>query len=337
MLSMTRKVLLVPTGLVLGLAGCGGGGSPTGPGPSPDPTYSVTATVFYDENGNGQLDPTEVVRLPQVEVVVGPVSGRSASGSGQAVVTGVPPGTQQVAIRTESVPFFFVPGSPVTVQVPQTGGDIRFPMRLPIGNNHPNVYMAFGDSLTVGVGSSDGNGFRIKLQNLLGPYLGRAEVIDQGKDGTFSTVGADRIPGSLSRNRPAYNLILYGTNDWNDQSCQGQSAAKCFTIDALRIVVEETKAAQTLPVLATLPPANPTKNDGRNVWIDGMNVLIKALAREEGALVADLNTEFKAQGGDLSRFYFDDIHPNDAGYDVLARAWFKAITQARSASASSAF
>jgi hypothetical protein len=68
----------------------------------------VTAIVFYDENGNGTLDPSEGVRLPQVEVVVGSASARS-TGTGQAVVTGVPPGSQQVAIRTETLPAFYVP------------------------------------------------------------------------------------------------------------------------------------------------------------------------------------------------------------------------------------
>jgi hypothetical protein len=29
------------------------------------------------------------------------------------------------------------------------------------------------------------------------------------------------------------------------------------------------------------------------------------------------------------------VHPNDAGYQVLAQGWFKAITRARSAAASS--
>ena len=333
---MTRKSLAGPIAFLLAFSGCGHQGM-TGPTPSPSPTYTVTATVFYDENGNGLLDPTENVRLPQVEVVAGPVSARSASGSGQAVVTGVPAGSQQVAIRTETVPVYFVPGSPVTVEVPQTGAPILFPMRLPIGDNLPNVYMAFGDSITNGYGSSDGNGYRVKLQNLLAGYLGRAEVVNQGKDGTFSTVGADRIPGSLNRTRPAYNLILYGTNDWNDESCQNAPPASCYTIDSLRTIVEETKSTQSLPVLATLTPANPKINAGRNDWIDGMNALIKTLARQEGVLLADLNADFKAQGGDLSRLFYDEIHPNDAGYDVVAHSWMKAITQARSSAASSVF
>ncbi|HEY7512862.1 MAG TPA: GDSL-type esterase/lipase family protein, partial [Vicinamibacteria bacterium] len=118
--------------------------------------------------------------------------------------------------------------------------------------------------------------------------------------------------------------------------CQSAPPASCFTIDSLRTIVAETKVFRVLPVLGTLPPVNPARNASRNVYIDQMNVLIKNLAREQGALVADLNAEFKAQGGDLSRYFVDDVHLNDSGYDVMARAWFKYLTQARSAAATSA-
>ena len=327
-----RIVLILAAGLATGLTACGGGGSPGGPSTPPTPTYSVTATVFYDQNANGQMDGTEVVRLPQVEVVVGAASARSAMVTGQAVVNGVTGGAQQVAIRTETLPIFFVPASPIAVQVP-TGSEVRYPVQLPIGSNNPNVYMAFGDSLTSGDGSTDGNGYKLRLQSLLAAHLGRAEVVANSRDGTFSRQGAERIPGRLNFYKPAYNLILYGTNDWNDQSCQSAPPASCFTIDSLRTIVEETKSFRVLPVLATLTPINPARNASRNVWVDQMNVLIKNLAREQGALLADLNAEFKAQGGDLSRFFVDDVHFNDAGYDVMARAWFKYLTQARSAAA----
>jgi lysophospholipase L1-like esterase len=330
----TRRFQIVPTCLLVGLTACGGGsgGGPSGPS---GPNYSVTATVFYDQNANGQLDGNEAVRLPQVEVVVGSASGRSAAGTGQAVVSGVAPGAQQVAIRTESLPVFFVPASPIPVQVPESTGEVRFPVMLPIGANNPNVYLAFGDSLTSGEGSSDGNGYRMRLQSLLAGHLGRAEVVSNTRDGTFSSQGAERIPGRLNFYKPAYNLILYGTNDWNDQSCQNSPPASCFTIDSLRTIVAETRLFRVLPVLGTLPPVNPARNASRNVYIDQMNVLIKNLAREQGALVADLNAEFKAQGGDLSRYFVDDVHMNDSGYDVMARAWLKYLTQPRSAATSS--
>jgi len=319
--------------------GCGGtGGPPTQPSPPSEPTYPVTAVVFYDENANGVLDPTEVVRLPQVDVVVqGVGSAKTAAATGQAVVMGVKAGSQSVAIRTESLPMFFVPGPPVGVQVPQTGV-VNLPVVLPIGTNQPNVYMAFGDSITNGLGSSDGNGYRVRLQNLLGPYLGRAQVNNEGKDGTFSKDGANRIPGRLGRNRPAYTLIHYGTNDFNDQSCQVGPIANCYTLDSLRSIVDQVKASQSLPVLATLIPTNPAVNPSENLWINQINPGIKALAFQEGALLADLNAVFLAQGGDLSRFFADgplgDVHPNDLGYDLMAQGFFKALTQARSATAS---
>jgi lysophospholipase L1-like esterase len=322
--------------LLLALAACGGKGGGTGPSTMPpEPTYSVTSVVFYDENGNGVLDGAEAVRLQQVDVVVGGASAKSGAG-GQAVVAGVKAGAQTVAIRTESLPPYFVPTVPLPVQVPQTGGEVRLAVRLPIGDNLPNVYLAFGDSLTVGEGSSDG-GYRIKLQTRLAGSLGRAQVIDGGKSGTSSKVGAARIPGKTGlANLPAYSLILYGTNDWNDQSCQSSPAANCFTIDSLRTMVEEVKDRQSIPVLATLPPVNPAVNPGRNGWHDQMNELIKALARSEGAILADLNAAFKAQPSLPALFSGDPegVHPNDAGYSVMADAFLKAITGARSASVS---
>jgi lysophospholipase L1-like esterase len=318
----------------LSLAGCGGGGGtgPTPPTTQPsEPTYSLTAVVFYDENGNGQLDGAEAVRLPQVDVVVGSAAGKSAAG-GQAVVTGVRAGSQTVAIRTESLPSYFVPTVPMPVQVPQSA-EVKLPVRLPIGDNQPNVYLGFGDSLTVGDGSRDGTGYRNRLQNLLGAHLGRAQVVAEGRSGTFSSRGAERIPGSLIRNRPAYTLVLYGTNDWNDQSCQPQPPERCYTIESLRIIVDEVKNRDSIPVLATLPPTNPALTpEGRNQWINALNEQIKLLARSEQAILADLNAAFRAKGS-LPSLYADDIHPNDAGYDVIAEAFFRAVTGARSPSA----
>src|SRR5512141_2659883 len=80
-------------GTLLLTACSGGGGSPSTPSSPPPPTYSVTATVFYDENGNGVLDPPEIVRVPNVTVVIGTGTGTSAANTGQAVVTGIQEGS----------------------------------------------------------------------------------------------------------------------------------------------------------------------------------------------------------------------------------------------------
>ena len=321
--------------LLVGLAGaaCGGGSSsPSAPPPPSVPTYSVTATVFYDENGNGQLDPSEGARVPGVEVVIGTGTGTSAPGTGLAAVAGIREGALSAGVRTESMPAYFQPSPPSSVQVPGTS-EVRLPLTLPIGDNNPNLYLGYGDSITAGEGSSDGQGYVVKLLNLLGPHFARAEVRAQGRPGTNSAEGASRTRASMGGHHPAWVLVHYGTNDWNDLSCQRQVTA-CFTIDSLRKIVEDFKDGDTLPVLATIIPANPAlAPSGRNTWYDEMNVHIKALAREQNVSLADLNADFKA-AGNLPALFADQIHPNDAGYQVMAQGWFKAITRARSAAAS---
>jgi len=239
-----------------------------------------------------------------------------------------------VAVRTESLPAYFQPPPPGSIQVPGAT-EVRIPLTLPIGGNYPNLYLGLGDSITNGDGSSDRRGYVLKLQNLLGPHFGRAEVRAFGRQGDSSAETAEVTRKTLRWFDPAYTLILLGTNDWHDRTCQNQGPAACFTIDSLRSIVEDVKDWDSLPILATIIPGNPAKvPPGRNAWYDEMNVRIKALAQEQKITLADLNADFKAAGS-LPALFADDVHPNDAGYQVMAQGWWKAITRARSAAASS--
>ena len=308
----------------------GGGGGPSGPStPPPEPTYPVSVVVYYDQNGNGVLDADEPVRMPGAEVVAGSATAITARASGRATLQATA-GTQTVAIRAESLPPYWVPTAGVTVTVPGAV-EVQLPVRLPIGDNQPNVYVAFGDSLTTGVGSS-GGGYRVPLQGQLTGYFGQGFVVDAGRDGTFSSTGAARIPGVMSREGPAYTLILYGTNDWNDQRCQNAPAAQCATIDNLASIVDYVKRVGSIPVLATLPPTNPALAPReRTEWNSQLNVLIKSLAQSRGAIVADIFAAFpNTIPSDLPRYFSDDIHPNDQGYTLMAQAFVKALGTSRS-------
>ena len=70
------------------------------------------------------------------------------------------------------------------------------------------------------------------------------------------------------------------------------------------------------------------QNLNRNKWCEAMNAQIKTMASQEHALVADVYAAMIAKG-DLTPYYFNDVHPNDAGYDVIAQAWFDAITKGK--------
>jgi lysophospholipase L1-like esterase len=324
--------ILVLQALLASACGGGSGGPSTPSTPPPDPTYPVSVVVFYDQDGNGLLDPaTEPVRMPGAEVVAGSATAKTEKGTGRAVIQATA-GTQTVAIRAESLPPYWVPTAGVTVTVPGAPAEVQLPVRLPIGDNQPNVYVAFGDSLTIGQGSSTGGGYRDPLQAQLTSYFGQAFIVNSGRDGTFSTTGAARIPGVMSRERPAYTLILYGTNDWNDQRCQTKPPAECYTIDNLRTIVEYVKGVRSYPVLATLPPTNPALAPiQRTAWNAELNTLIKSLAQSEGAILADLFAAFPTSvPSELPRFFSDDVHPNDQGYALMAQAFLKALTTSRS-------
>ena len=83
-----------------------------------------------------------------------------------ASVTGIREGALTAAVRTESLPTYFQPPPPAPIQVPGAATEVRIPLTLPTGGNNPNLYLGYGDSITYGDGSSDKQGYVLKLQNL---------------------------------------------------------------------------------------------------------------------------------------------------------------------------
>jgi len=283
----------------------------------------VAGALFYDENGNGTLDAGENARVPDVTVQIGTATGKSSKVLGEFTVTGVPAGTQTVTLNRASLPPFYVAPATVTVTVPQSQG-LLIPLTLPIGTNRPNVYMGFGDSITIGEGSPDNRGYRPGLEDRLAGFFGRGAVVSEGIDATRSNRGAERIDDSLNRARPAYTLILYGTNDFNVLDCKANPP--CFTIESLRDIVLSARGSRSLPVLSTIIPANPNGalQPDRNQWVAAMNVRIRVLAKEMSVPLADPEPLF-LKDPDFARLYFDHVHPNNSGYDHIAEAFFAAI------------
>ncbi len=316
----------------MALGACGGDGTPTSPSTPPPPTFSVSVVVFYDENANGRLDADEEGRLPGVVVDVGGRTAMTEMRTGRARVTGILGGARTARVRSESLPLFWVAGDGVPVDVP-TERELELPVQLPIGDNTPNLYMAFGDSITEGDGSSDGRGYVQLLEDRLQAGFGVGEVIAEGVGGTFSDEGAARLGGRLNRNRPAFTLILYGTNDWNP--CD--DVASCFTLESLGSMIAQVKARNGLPVVATIPPVNvgfdPRAPASRNDWVAEANVLIRALARSEGAQLADVEKVLlAAANGNFAQLFVDHVHPNDRGYEIIADEFYRALSSGRATS-----
>jgi lysophospholipase L1-like esterase len=320
--------------LALSLLTACGSSSPSGPtpgttpSPSSGPSVTVNGVVFYDENANGVLDSGENVRLPAVGLTVG---GRAVvTGAGGHFTVDVPSGTQS-AMATILPPFFRA-AAPISLTTPPPSGfELAVPATLPILNNRPNTYLAFGDSITTGDGSATREGYRDVFAAAVRSFWGSSDVIGDGIESTLSDQGADRIGQSLAKHRPAYALILYGTNDWNNAFCR--NAVKCFTVPSIRSMIQQCKANGTVPVVGTIIPANPAFVDrlaeDRNGWIAEMNGYIKAAVKEEGGVLADTNAAMMRAAGstaNLPGLFSDHVHPNDAGYDAIAQEFFKTVT-----------
>jgi lysophospholipase L1-like esterase len=299
------------------------------PSPSPSPpTYHAAVNIFYDQDGNGQRDSDEVAVVPNVSVEIGGATGVSQAGSGRVEIDNALGGADPVTLK--SLPPFYAAGAAATLTVPQPPGiEVFIPATLPIGGNVPGLYMAFGDSITDGDGSFDNQGYRPGLLKKLQAHFNAGSMNNQAIGGTRSKAGANRIRNSLGSVDPAYVLILYGTNDWNDDPCRENFP--CYTIDSLRSMIRSAKARHTLPVISTIIPCNvgydarvpPNRQD----WISDMNALIRPMAKEEGAILVDNFAAFMSVP-DYHTLMFDHVHPNDAGYAIMVDQWFQAITTA---------
>ncbi len=331
-----RALAAVATGLVA--SACGGGSStPTAPAPTPPvETFSVSGYVFYDINRNGIADPGDTVRLGDVEIEIGGRTGLSSPATGQVQVQGVPAGTYVVGVRTPSLPPFFVLELPPTVQVPGST-TIAIPMALPIGANNPFEYLCEGDSISQGTGSKDGKGYRTILEARLEAYYKEPVATNyRGGGGGTSADGAARIARDLGLLDPAYVLIGWGTNDWN----QCGDPRTCDTVPNLRSIVREVKASQGLPFVATIIPPNigydGNAPESRDAWVRQANELIKAMAREEGAQVVDLYAAFM-RAPSLKALFIDHVHPSPAGHEIIAQTYFDTLTKPRGLTASESF
>jgi lysophospholipase L1-like esterase len=182
------------------------------------------------------------------------------------------------------------------------------------------IVIAFGDSITAGwpfityyPNGARVGGYEPKLEALLAGCGTSAQVLNYGLPGEQTAGGVGRIDGVLAANAARFCLILESTNDiFNGVSPQ-------TTVANMGFMVDKALAAGCTPIMSTLTP---------HTQIDvaaGYNSAIFATAAQKGVAVADL---FSAVAGNWGALSDDGIHPNDAGYQALAQAYFAAINAA---------
>lgn len=157
------------------------------------------------------------------------------------------------------------------------------------------VVLAFGDSLTHGIGASEDESYPVQLESLIGRRVVRA-----GVPGEVTAQALARLPGALEEHAPRLLVLCIGGNDFlrrlgNAQAERNVRAmvqlAKDRGIDVVLIGTPE-------PGLTVSPPA-----------------FYEAIAGEfgvpyEGGAIGEVLRDASLKS--------DPIHPNARGYRIIA-------------------
>lgn len=159
------------------------------------------------------------------------------------------------------------------------------------------VILAFGDSLTYGTGARPDQSYPATLQT-----LSNRRVVNAGVPGEVSATGLQRLPQALGEHNPNLVVIIHGGNDILRRM---ESAATAANLDRMIKLSHEHGAAVVL------------------VGVPQPHLLLKS-----ADYYAELAKEYKLPIDDEvlpdilgdRALKADTVHPNAAGYRVLAKA-----------------
>ncbi len=183
--------------------------------------------------------------------------------------------------------------------------------------------IGFGDSITVGypyvTGAGDGRrigGYEPKLEELLNARGGRWKVLNYGIEGETTYGGVDRIASVVSGKKKAHVLLLEGTNDF------GWGISYDTTVYNLGIMIDIVRNAGLTPIIATLTPDSQPNIGSLKDIPNTYNPAIVAMAQEKDVSLCD---QYAALIENWGYWTYDNLHPNDDGYQVMADTWYRTL------------
>jgi acyl-CoA thioesterase I len=183
---------------------------------------------------------------------------------------------------------------------------------LPSASDTRPRIVAFGDSLTAGLGVQAGESYPAQLQRRLDDLKYPYRVINAGVSGDTTAGGLRRVPWIL-KNEPELVILELGAND----GLRGLSVDQ--TKSNLRQIVTQLKEAGAAVVLAgmKLPP-----NYGED-YTTRFEAIYPALAQEYHLPLIPFFLE--GVGGASSLNQADGIHPTKEGYEIVVEQVLKVL------------
>ncbi len=194
---------------------------------------------------------------------------------------------------------------------------------------------AFGDSITEGLCRGVCHGYFEVLESIMDADGRSVNIINGGLGGEITTDGVKRIDIFLADNpdytynnhcpaQTQYNgqrgriiLIMEGAND----AIHGVSLQT--TKQTLLYMIEKSKAAGVIPVIATVTPDYKYNMSSCNSGILGSyNNAIRSLAVSEDIALAD---QCNATDGDWKYLTCEGLHPNYSGDIRISNTWYSVM------------
>lgn len=178
-------------------------------------------------------------------------------------------------------------------------------------DNRPRI-VAFGDSLTAGLGVQADESYPAQLQRRLDGLGYHYRVINAGVSGDTTAGGLRRVPWIL-HNKPALVILELGAND----GLRGLPVDQ--TKSNLGQIIRQLQEAGTTVVLAgmKLPP-----NYGQS-YTASFETMYRMLAKEHQLALIPFFLE--GVGGLSSLNQADGIHPTKDGYGVIVEEVLKVL------------
>jgi len=161
----------------------------------------------------------------------------------------------------------------------------------PTGEN----IICFGDSLTSGIGASPGMDYPSQLSGMIS-----LPVVNAGRPGDTTEDALDRLEDDVLSRSPRIVLVVLGGNDFKNRLPRNAA------FENLRQIVGKIQDQGALVVIGGIKIP---------LWGAELEKEYQQLARETGSLIVP--NIYKDVFGNSSRMS-DPIHPNDAGYRIIA-------------------
>jgi lysophospholipase L1-like esterase len=165
------------------------------------------------------------------------------------------------------------------------------------------IIICFGDSLTFGYGAGSGMDYPSQLARMI-----HKPVINAGISGDTTAWALRRLQRDVLSKTPDIVLITLGGNDFKN------GLSKDITFRNLKKIVESIQKRGAKVIIGGLKFGNKDRGFGRGY---------EKIAEQTGAML--IPNIFEGIMGNR-KLMSDPIHPNNAGYTIIAQRFFKAMS-----------